>query len=113
MKNAIRLPGLAAALAALLAFAPLASADDLNFMLSNETSSELTGFYVSHSGTDQWEENLLDDAYLAPGYEIGVVIADGRSTCVYDISGEFADGSEVEDYELDLCELGEYTFYEE
>ena len=49
---------------------------------------------------------------LADGYEIAVEIADGRSTCVYDIRGVFDDGEAVEDLALDLCELGEYTFTE-
>lgn len=101
------------AFTASLLFAPLASAEDLEFVLINDTGSDLVGFYVSHSGTDEWEDNLLEGAYLPPEHQISVVIADGRSTCEYDISGDFGDGDEVIDYDLDLCELGEYTFTEE
>lgn len=98
--------------AALIAFAYVApaAAEDLTFKLVNHSSSNLTGFHVSPASSGHWEENLLDGAYLASGYEVDVQIADGLRTCIYDIRGEFADGGEAEDYGLDLCDLGEYTF---
>jgi hypothetical protein len=97
-------------LSAVLLAAP-ALAEDLEFMLVNEASSDLVGFYVSPASSDSWEESLIPTGnYLAPGYEIGVLIADGLSTCVYDIRGVFRDGGDAEDFGLDLCDLGEYTF---
>lgn len=102
------LPAVSAA--ALLAFQAPAFAEDLEFLLVNESSADLVEFNVSRASSENWEENLIDGGYLAPGYEIGVLIADGAATCVYDIRGSFADGSEAEEYGLDLCELGEYTF---
>jgi hypothetical protein len=98
---------LAVSLAAFAA-AP-AWAQDLSFMLRNSTGVDIVGFYVSHTGTDSWEENLLRGAYLASGYEVEVVIADGRSACEYDVLTEFADGDEVDDYGVDLCSVGVYT----
>lgn len=101
-----------AALVALALAAP-AVADDLEFMLVNDTSVSLVGFYVSPASSQHWEENLLDGgSYLAAGYEVGVLIADGLTTCVYDIRGVFEDGEVVDDLALDLCDLGEYTFTE-
>ncbi|KIC08275.1 hypothetical protein RA19_20070 [Leisingera sp. ANG-M1] len=100
----------AAAAAALLAFQAPAFAEDLQFLLVNESSADLVEFNVSPASSDSWEENLLEGGYLAPGYEIDVEIADGATTCVYDIRGGFSDGSEAEDFGLDLCDLGEYTF---
>ena len=87
-----------------------AAADDLEFLLINEASVDLVAFHVSPSASFSWEENLLEGGYLAPGYEVDVLIADGLSTCMYDIRGNLADGSEAKDYNLDLCELGEYAF---
>lgn len=95
---------------AALATASTAMAEDLEFFLINDSSADLIGFNVSPASSDAWEENLLDGGYLAPGYEIGVLIADGLETCVYDIRGQFSDGAEFEDYGLDLCDLGSYTF---
>ncbi|MEN9230370.1 MAG: hypothetical protein Q6L68_05645 [Thermostichus sp. DG02_5_bins_236] len=91
--------------------ASAAWAQDLQFTLHNETSSALTEFYITTSGSDSWEENLLPNR-IEPGGSATVTIADGETVCEYDILGIFADGSEAEDYELDLCELGSYTYTE-
>jgi hypothetical protein len=92
----------------LLAAGP-ALAEDLQFNLVNKTGVAVTAFHLSHSGTDDWEENLIEGGYLDSGYEIPVNVTDGRTTCEYDIRAEFKDGDVVEDYEVDLCELGTYT----
>lgn len=100
--------------AALVAFVPMVpsmvQAEDLEFLLVNDSSADVTGFFVSPKSSGNWENNLLHNGYLAPGYEIGVLIGDGLSTCIYDIRGEFSDGTTVEDFGLDLCDLGEYFF---
>lgn len=87
-----------------------AAAEDLEFLLVNESSADVTEFHVSIAETNQWEENLIEGGYLAPGYELGVIIADGEETCIYDLRAVFSDGAVVEDYGLDLCEMGSYTF---
>ncbi|SLN44305.1 hypothetical protein [Ruegeria meonggei] len=100
-----------AALAAMtLTVCSSAYAEDLEFLLHNDSSSDLVEFNISPASSDDWEEDLLADGYLAPGYETGVDIVDGLTTCIYDIRGIFADGSEAEDFGLNLCDLGEYTF---
>lgn len=98
-------------LSALSVAAP-SQAEDLEFLLYNDTSADIVGFNVSPSDSDQWEENLIAGGYLPPGNETDVFIEDGLTTCVYDIRGTFSDGETVEDYGLDLCDLGEYTFTE-
>ncbi|WP_176797672.1 hypothetical protein [Ruegeria halocynthiae] len=47
---------------------------------------------------------------MAPGNETDIIIADGLTTCIYDIRGSFADNFETEDFGLNLYELDEYTF---
>ncbi len=87
-----------------------AVAEDLQFQLINQTGYNVTGFYVSHTGTNQWEENLMPQGYvLAPGYYVDVNIRDGLLVCEYDIAIVFDSGDQINDYELDLCELGSYT----
>ncbi|CUJ89607.1 hypothetical protein RUE5091_00898 [Ruegeria denitrificans] len=90
--------------------ASTASAEDLVFLLGNESSVDLVEFNVSVSESDNWESNLLQGDYIAPGYEADVLIADGLTTCVYDVRGGFSDGSSAEEYGVDLCDLGEYVF---
>jgi hypothetical protein len=99
-----------AAALALSVSASAALAENLSFLLSNDSSADLVEFNVSTASSDSWEDNLLSGGYLAPGYEIDVLIADGAATCVYDIRGVFSDGSEAEDFDLDLCEMGGYVF---
>lgn len=101
---------IAAAAIATLFLSTAAMAEDLSFVLTNLTSSDINEFYVSHSGTSEWEENLLSGAYLPAGNEVEVWITDGRSVCHYDIQAVFADGDVLEEYDLDLCDLGSYTF---
>ena len=105
MKKIFAAPFILASLVASTAYA-----EDLEFLLVNESSADLVEFNVSPSASDQWESNLLTGGYLAPGYEVDVLIADGLVTCVYDIRGGFSDGSAAEDFGVDLCELGEYVF---
>jgi hypothetical protein len=95
--------------AAMLAACPAFADDDLNFRLNNGSSSPVVGFFVSHAGANTWEDNLMRGRTLAPGASIDVVIADGRTTCDYDIKVAFADGDETDDRGLDLCEMGSYT----
>lgn len=84
-------------------------AEDLTFRLKNSSDSPLVEFYVEDSSENNWGENLLSDS-VNPG-EVGkVTIADGRTTCTYDILGVFADGSKLDERQLDLCELGSYTY---
>ncbi|MBW4578841.1 MAG: hypothetical protein KME42_04600 [Tildeniella nuda ZEHNDER 1965/U140] len=84
-------------------------AEDLAFTLKNSSNSPLVEFYVEASSQDDWGENLLGES-VSPGEAGTVTIADGRSTCTYDILGVFADGSKLDERQLDLCELGSYTY---
>lgn len=84
-------------------------AEDLAFTLKNSSNSPLVEFYVEASSQDDWGANLLEES-VSPG-EVGTVtIADGRTTCTYDILGVFADGSKLDERKLNLCELGSYTY---
>lgn len=98
--------------AALMLSAAPAVAEDLDFPLTNGTSTAMTGFYVSPASTDSWEENLLEGTSLASGETVSVMIMDGRTTCIYDIMAEFSDGGESTDHDIDLCELGAYEVTE-
>lgn len=100
----------AAVLTATVLLATSATAEDLEFLVINSSSADLVEFNISPASSDSWEGNLLQGGYLAPDYESDVLIADGLTTCIYDIRGAFDDGSSVEDYGLNLCEMGEYEF---
>ena len=101
---------IALALALSVSIGGAALAEDLEFTLINGSNADVTAFHVSHAGTSSWEENLIAGGFLPVGNEIDILIADGRSTCIYDVRTEFADGQSYEDYGLDLCQMGSYTF---
>jgi hypothetical protein len=95
--------------AAMLLAAPALAGDDLEFKLTNASHANIKAFYVSHVGANTWENNLLAGAAVRSGQAAKVVIADGRSTCAYDIKAVFDDGSQTEDRNVDLCEMQGYT----
>lgn len=96
------------ALASAFAVAP-AYAEDLVFMLDNKTSGDINEFYVSAVDVDNWEEDILGQDVLSAGNFARITIADGKSVCEYDLKFVFADGEEMEERAINLCETGSYT----
>ena len=97
-----------------LATSAIALAEDIAFTLYNETNVDLVELYVSPSNIDDWEENLIPSGQgLGARESTTVTVADERTDCEYDLLGVFADNDEVEDYNVDLCDLESYSFVEE
>lgn len=99
----VALPALAIA-----ATLPVKASEDLTFSLYNDASEAITELYLVPYYADTWEDNLMPSS-LAPGGAIPVVVADGLSTCTYDIGVVFWDGSEAVSYDVDLCETASFT----
>jgi hypothetical protein len=97
----------------LLAGSGLAQAQDLSFTLTNDSSQAVINFYTSPADVGDWEEDVLGVDVMDAGTSATVTIADGRTQCVYDVRFVMESGQELEDYGIDLCELGEYTLYDE
>ena len=96
-----------------LATSAIALASDITFTLYNETSVTLTELYLSPSNVDDWEEDILGTDVLEARGVINVTVEDGRTDCIYDFLGVFADNDMVEDYGVDICTLESYSFTEE
>lgn len=105
--------GLALGTALALGATTSALAEDLDFTLENQSSRNLMVFQTSPSGVDSWEEDVLGSYMLPSGNYINVTIADGRDHCVYDMRFIMEDEAVLEHYEVDLCELGTYTLYDQ
>lgn len=86
----------------------VASADDLIFMLDNQSSYTIVEFYASPTDVNDWEDDILGQSILEAGDAARVTIADGREQCEYDLRIVFDDGDVLED-STDLCETGSYT----
>ena len=98
----------AAMAAAAIGLAAPAAAQDLAFMLANDSGYDLIEFYASPADVSEWEEDILGQDILRSGDAVRVIIADGREQCTYDLRMVFADGDVIEDT-ADLCETGSYT----
>ncbi|MBU1333510.1 MAG: hypothetical protein ACK4G5_00070 [Devosia sp.] len=95
---------------ALLASAVPAAAQNVEFTLINASSQSLHYFYTNPSDQDAWGEDLLGETgTLEPGMQGTVFIGDGSDQCLYDFRFETGEGALLEVYEVDICELGEYT----
>ena len=91
---------------ALTAASP-AVAEDLVFTLINNSSINITEVYVSKHSAETWEENILDGTVDA-GTQADITIADGETTCDYDMRF-VGDNGATHEVNQDLCELGSYT----
>ena len=104
-------------LASVLSLAPIAcclaistaSAEDLIFMLDNQSSSDVREFYTSPVDVKNWEQDVLGQDVLKAGDATKVTITDGRKECNYDMKFVFADDTTVEEDNINLCDTGSYT----
>lgn len=100
---------LAAVPAAFLLSLGAAQAEDLVFMLDNQSSYDVVEFYASPVEVRHWEEDILGTQLLPSGDAVRVTIGDGRTVCEYDLRVVFNDGEVLEEGAVDLCETGSYT----
>lgn len=89
-----------ALLAALLA--PAAFAGTQDFVLSNQSGVEIHNLYISESGNENWEEDVLGENVLSHGSRANIQFA-GRSACEWDILVADAEGGNVTWTGIDLC----------
>jgi hypothetical protein len=85
-----------------------AFAEDLVFMLDNQSSTNVREFYASAVDVDDWEEDILGQDILATGNFARITIRDSE-TCEYDLRIVFEDDDAVEERNIDLCSTGSYT----
>lgn len=103
----MRIIGLAAAFTVAALAAP-ALAEDLVFDLINNSSYALQELYVSPAAADEWGDDVLGVDILAAGEQGTVTIADGETTCAYDLRFVTDTGNEVTG-SVDLCETHTFT----
>ena len=97
------------AMAAALLVASPALAEDLHFKIQNDTDTSITAVHVSRVSTNSWEENILENDVEA-GESLNVTIADGLTTCKYDLQVVFEDGAKNEWRNQDLCKFENGTY---
>lgn len=96
-------------LPAVLLSANSALADQRDFTVHNYTSQDIYYLYVSSSDSGAWGEDVLgENTVLSSGDSVFVYFDNSSSSCFYDVKAIAEDGSEVEDYQVNLCEITDY-----
>ena len=85
-----------------------AFAEDLVFTLINNSSVTITEFYLTKHSANDWGDNLLADSTVDAGTQAEVSIADGETTCDYDMRF-VADTGAIHEVNQNVCDLGTYT----
>jgi len=101
----------ALALAILAMSATGAAAVDRRVRIVNDTSYDIISFYASNKGSRSWEEDILGRRILPAGHSVVINIDDGTGYCKYDFLAVFEDGDELEKYNINVCEVSEFTYY--
>ncbi|GGK45596.1 hypothetical protein [Salinarimonas ramus] len=99
----------AGALALALSAAP-AIAQNRVVEIVNNTGVTMMEFYASNVDRSSWEEDILGADVLESGYSVDVDIDDGSGQCLFDFRAVFADGDEVVDNRINVCEISTYTY---
>ena len=81
-----------------------------DFMIRNETSTDIVRIYVSTSNSNDWEEDVLGRDVLPAGSSTTINFSNSTQGCYHDIKAVFRDGDILERRDLNLCELRSYTF---
>lgn len=85
--------------------------EDLVFKLVNNTSKTIVDFRVDPSSQSNWGESILSEP-IPPGATVSVIIADDRTDCTYDMYTKWSDDTDKVESNVDMCELGTWTYNE-
>ena len=100
----MRMIGLAALTAALLAPAAAGAQGAQDFVLLNNTGYTITEVHVSPSKTDDWEEDILGWDVLENGDRVTIEFPRDADACLHDLKVLYVDGEEAEWSGMNLCE---------
>jgi len=95
--------------AAFVASTP-ALAQDLNFVLDNQSSEAVSELYVSGLAQEDWGEDILGQEVLPSGEQVTVTIFEAGDVCDYDLRIVYEGGSVIEEREIDVCNLDGNTY---
>ncbi|MBY0294005.1 hypothetical protein K2Q08_01580 [Patescibacteria group bacterium] len=76
----------------------------------NTSSKDIVGFYVTRSLFDGWGENRLNHR-VYPGQWWKINLNDGSGKCTFIIKAVFRDGTESEQYNLNICRTTLYMVF--
>lgn len=83
-----------------------------DFTLVNDSPIDIVGLWVAPANSDNWEENLLEGAYLPAGYSVPVTFDNSNNVQWWNIKIEDSNGKmwRWENKDYDLTQISEITF---
>lgn len=81
-----------------------ASAQDLDFILTNTTGKTIAKVEVQPTGQSDWSQNRLRIDTLANTKRTSVSFPEAGTQCKYDVRAEFGDGTVMVWPGIDFCE---------
>jgi hypothetical protein len=100
----------AAAVVAVTFSAAPAFAEDLVFMVDNQSVEAVTEFYVSTLDSNEWGEDILGQDVLPSGETARVTLTGADGMCEFDIRLVYEGGSVTDERKIDLCDLDDDTY---
>lgn len=104
------LPVLVLAVVMVLFFACSVSAAVQELILVNRTGVDVYQLYMSPTGNEDWEEDLLEGEIFKDGTEI-IIEYEGAEDLLWDLLIMDAVGGTIEWYELNLNVISQLTLY--
>ena len=101
---------LLAAFAVTVSAALPAAALDRRVTIVNDTDFTIVRFYGSNKGSESWEENILGSDVLEPDSQVTIDFDDGTGYCKFDFRAEFDDGDVLIREDVNICEIGTFTY---
>ncbi len=99
-----------ASLAILATTALPTAAQDRRVTIVNDTDFTIVRFYGSNKGSDSWEEDILGSDVLGPNSSVSINFDDGTGYCKFDFRAEFNDGDVLIKKDVNICEIGTFTY---
>ncbi|MGE0491872.1 MAG: hypothetical protein AB7S38_21855 [Vulcanimicrobiota bacterium] len=90
-----------------------ARAGEQDFELFNRTGVDIYALYVSPSGTDNWEEDLLGGKVIQNGATVNIQFDGASEAELWDIRVEDSEGNALEFEEINLLEASQVILEED
>lgn len=94
-----------ALMAAVLSFPAIAESISSSVTFVNATGQDVVEIHTAPSATEGWSGNILTDGVLTAAGEHTVTVSADTEHCFHDFRFTLADGSVVEEVEIDVCDL--------
>jgi hypothetical protein len=91
-------------LAVVASLAVSATAGTQDFTLVNKTGVPINNLYISETGNDDWEEDVLGADVLDDGASIEIQFS-GKKACKWDLMVKDDEGGSVYWRKIDLCQV--------